>query len=72
MEVKRAIERAGGLLTMADVAQDLGVSRQAVAKMRGKHGFPEPVAKVAGRELYAANEVASWKEGRDGGVRRPD
>lgn len=53
----RAIEKAGGLATAADLAREWGVTHQAVEKRIAAGRFPEPV-KTAGRvRLYLRAQV---------------
>jgi predicted DNA-binding transcriptional regulator AlpA len=65
--VKRAIdaiERAGGLVTPREIAEEWGVSDQAIADRIQRGTFPEPV-KVAGRvRLYLREQVEPFR--RDG------
>ena len=66
------------LLTITDVAEVLGVSRQCArqyagldkrshtGQFRASNGFPEPVATLGKREMpiYDAQEVAEWAKAR--------
>lgn len=58
--VRRAIEainHAGGLVTPQEIAQERGVSAQAISERIQRGTFPEPV-KVAGRvRLYLRDQL---------------
>lgn len=54
---RRAIAKAGGLVTPQEIAAEWGVSKQVVSKWITAGRFPEPI-KVAGRvRLYLRDEV---------------
>ena len=57
----RAIDKAGGLVTPQEIADEWGVSKQVVSKWITADKFPEPV-KVAGRvRLYLRNQVEPFR-----------
>lgn len=59
-----AIERAGGLVTPREIADEWGVSDQAIADRIRRGTFPEPV-KVAGRvRLYLWDQVEPFRPSR--------
>lgn len=43
-----------------EVAELLGVSRQRVAKLRGRPDFPEPIGEIAGRSIWDLDVVEAW------------
>lgn len=58
-----AIDKAGGLVTPADLAREWGVTHQAIEKRIAAGRFPEPV-KTAGRvRLYLRAQVEHLKRG---------
>lgn len=60
---RRAIDRAGGLVTPAEIARDWGVTPQAIDSRIHGGRFPEPV-KVAGRvRLYLHADVEPYRDG---------
>ncbi|MBO3752125.1 serine/threonine protein kinase [Streptosporangiaceae bacterium NEAU-GS5] len=56
--------RVGGV---AEVAEELGVSRQQVAKLRQREDFPAPVASLSVGEVWDLNVIARWA---NSGLRR--
>jgi hypothetical protein len=57
----RAIEKAGGLVTPSEIADEWGVSPAAVSKRIVRGQFPEPV-KTAGRvRLYLRDQVEPYR-----------
>ncbi|MFT4035902.1 MAG: hypothetical protein QM679_10055 [Patulibacter sp.] len=52
---------ADQLLTGADVAEELGVSRQHLTRIAKSDGFPAPVQRIGPRVvLYSRNAVLAW------------
>jgi len=69
---KELEESAGGYLGVSEVASMLGVSKQRVAELREKPGFPAPIAELAAGPVWTEASlrrfVAEWKRrpGRPG------
>jgi hypothetical protein len=59
--LRAAIDRAGGLVTLADLARLWGVSTQRAHQIAEANAFPEPVATVGGRKLWATAQLAGWR-----------
>lgn len=53
----RAIDKAGGLATPADLAREWGVTHQAVQKRVAAGRFPEPVIVAGRQQLYLRAQV---------------
>lgn len=64
MTAREAIEQAGGLASQADLAQQLGVSRQRVGQLTRQPGFPAPVGTVHGGSVWLVNDVREWQRRR--------
>ena len=45
---------------VAEVAEILGVSRQRIAKLRGRPDFPDPIAEIAQGPIFDLDEVKAW------------
>lgn len=57
----RALDKAGGLVTPQEIADEWGVSKQVVSKWITAGKFPEPI-KVAGRvRLYLRAQVEPFR-----------
>lgn len=53
----RAIDKAGGLATPADLAREWGVTHQAVEKRIRSGAFPDPAVKAGRMRLYLRAQV---------------
>lgn len=63
-EARAAIDAAGGLMTLAEVSEAWGVTRQALAERIRRGTFPEPV-KLAGRvPLYLRDDLEPIRPNR--------
>lgn len=51
------------LITGAEVARRLGVSRQRVGQLRTTAGFPEPAGKVGQAVVWRSGEIEAWARG---------
>lgn len=60
--LRRHLAEAGGLLNQGDIARMWNLSRPWVSDLVNKPTFPEPVAQVGGRDVWAMNEVLAWGE----------
>lgn len=60
--LRAAIERAGGLVTLADLAREWNVSTQRAHQIAETDAFPEPVATVGGRKLWAMTQLEGWRD----------
>jgi hypothetical protein len=56
------INRAGGLLSAADLARDWNLTRQRLTVLQRAEGFPEPVGTVNGRPVWAGNDAREWRD----------
>ena len=54
------------LMTQADIARHLGVSRQRVSRFvnDARYQFPEPTLVVGSRRAWSKKDVVSWKKNR--------
>lgn len=59
----RAIDKAGGLATPADLAREWGVTHQAVEKRISAGRFPEPLIRAGRMRLYLRDQVAHLRRG---------
>lgn len=67
-DAKKAINDAGGLVTLADIAREAGVTHQAARKWRKAEGWPAPVAVLSGKhpvEVYLHQDIQAWKRARN-------
>jgi hypothetical protein len=62
MNIRKAIERNGGLANVTDLGKQFRVSRQRAAKLSQHPGFPEPVGTVGGRPVWLASEAQQWRD----------
>lgn len=53
----RAIDKAGGLATAADLAREWGVTHQAIEKRIAAGRFPVPVVTAGRQRLYLRDQV---------------
>lgn len=53
-----------GLITLAEIANELGVARQSIWKLRRSGRFPEPVRVTAGRRLirFRRSDIEAWMQ----------
>jgi predicted DNA-binding transcriptional regulator AlpA len=58
--VAAAADPYDGLLTAADVARKLGVSRQRGHELAGRDDFPTAVVDVPGKRLWNEDDVDDW------------
>lgn len=52
------------LVSVFEVAQILGVSRQRVYQLIARGGFPEPVATLAVGRIWTREDIERWAESR--------
>lgn len=62
--LRKSIEDAGGLANARELARRWGMSTARVSVLTGAEGFPQPVAEIAGRPVWAFDEVDAWREAR--------
>lgn len=74
MDLRRAIEEAGGLHTVADIARRWGVSKARVNELAQRPDFPAPLFRMGRSAVYVGNEVDAWRaiERRPGRPPRED
>lgn len=61
-DLRRLIDKAGGLHTEADLARRWGVSRQRIRELTEMDDFPQPVLVIGRSKLYAGYECDTWRE----------
>lgn len=64
--LRRAIERAGGLVNAPAIARDWGVSLQRAHQIIRAEDFPPPVTTIAGRPVWARCQTDAWRKQRVG------
>lgn len=69
MDLKEEVKRAGGIMSLADVARDAGVTHSAVRKWRKQDDWPEPLDSIGEGteqpvELFLAADVRQWQGAR--------
>lgn len=57
-----AIQRAGGLVSVQDLAARWGITRQAVDKRTRQQGFPPNVKATPVTRLFLRCEVDGWED----------
>lgn len=58
----RALEAAGGLSALADIAHDWGVDKETVRSHRQRRSdFPEPVTKIGRSEVFTTASLELWR-----------
>lgn len=65
--VVRVIEEAGGLHTVADLAQRWGITRARAHELTRQASFPEPLLYMGKSAVYLGGEADEWRAQ----VRRP-
>jgi hypothetical protein len=60
--LRRAIREAGGLVTLADIARVWAVSTQRAHQIAAEPGFPEPIAEIGGRKIWATAQLDGLRE----------
>lgn len=65
MSLHDEVKKAGGLMSLADIARDYDVSHQAVRKWRERDDWPDPVGVIgAGTrqpvEVFLARDYRKW------------
>lgn len=64
-QLRRAIERAGGIVLPADIGRVLGFSAQRAHQVMRLDGFPEPIAETTdGRPVWARAQIDEWAAAR--------
>lgn len=63
-DLRQRIALAGGLVNQGDLTRLWNLSRPRVSEICGHPTFPEPVAQVGGRPVWAGAEVQSWRDAR--------
>lgn len=57
MNARDAIDAAGGLYAIGDLADRWGITKQWARVLTRRDGFPAPVLTAGGRELWFGNEA---------------
>ena len=65
IQIFRAIQAAGGLWTMAQVAKAIDRSRMTIWHMAQRDDFPPPVCVVGPNALWAGEDILDWLEGTE-------
>lgn len=61
MDLREAIESAGGLLTVTEIGRRYDVSTARASEMAQRDDFPRPVAYIGSRPVWAAVDVDAWR-----------
>lgn len=59
--LRRAIDAAGGLHSISDLAARWGVTRQRARSITRMAGFPAPIPTAGGAELYLGHEADAFR-----------
>lgn len=63
MDLRAAIQEAGGLLTLSDMARRWHISRARAGQLAASDDFPAPLgSKIGNSDVWIGNEVDSWRE----------